>query len=315
MSKVRPWHVNPETGNPGQCRATKQECPFGASTPHFHDKITAIKYGERAQKLRNIKEQELAAKRKLTPLAYESPDNLKVDYTPSETLKKFLKDIKGNYYPYDNSKNDGEAGVILERLYGIRVPDSKPTADLGETELKVIEGNKTHREVNLGALRVSKLEELTDFLVKNNEYPSFMIDVNEWYGTKKFEYKLRVDDDKDGLFLMIRDKETKKIISENDYKWSYDQLQEKVETKLKHIATATYTKHVKEDGSQFISFDDMKIGGYNSLNRFLEKIETSEVKVGLRFSPAREADPKRGIRYRRIYNRTNFLSKLDDYTG
>ena len=32
MSK---YHINPETGNPGQCTARAGQCPYGANAPHF----------------------------------------------------------------------------------------------------------------------------------------------------------------------------------------------------------------------------------------------------------------------------------------
>lgn len=43
------FHINPETGNPGTCRAAEGKCPFGADAPHFASKEEARRNFEQRQ--------------------------------------------------------------------------------------------------------------------------------------------------------------------------------------------------------------------------------------------------------------------------
>lgn len=107
------YHVNPATGNPGLCKATKA-CPFGGPEDHFTSK-------EAAQKTFEDKQASQAAKsvRKAPPLKY-SEFNFIEDLTQSKVIATPATDTSDGGYMNGPMFIGGKV-VSSGRLYGAAV--------------------------------------------------------------------------------------------------------------------------------------------------------------------------------------------------
>lgn len=124
------FHINPETGNPGNCIAADGNCPYGADAPHFssaEDARTAFEASQNgsfiaeAQKITLTKAN--AKKINVERLSFEVP----VDSKVRKEAESFVASLKeADYTKAGKSATVAKINDFMDRLHGYRnLPDSK----------------------------------------------------------------------------------------------------------------------------------------------------------------------------------------------
>lgn len=124
------FHINPETGNPGNCTAADGNCPYGADAPHFStagDARVAFEASQNgsfmseAQKITLTKAE--AKKINVERLFLEVPVDLKV----REEAENFVTSLKeADYTKAGKPATVAKINDFMDRLHGYRnLPDAK----------------------------------------------------------------------------------------------------------------------------------------------------------------------------------------------
>lgn len=298
------YHINPETGNPGICRATKQ-CKFGDISSHYASRDEArqvyeSKMGSLNVNLRTIKASTVkkAINKKNSKNNFDSTDVLDdsfnnedhgIDYTPDTVQNKFDSDIRGTTHII-TSTSDGASGDKLEELFG-KSRDAEAKADLGTVELKTLK-NSTSSKVTLTSKSVgspSAISERFGATDENGKKKIYTTMGKEWNTSKvyKHEFRVVVDRKTEVVKIQARDKDSKKIVSDGEYAWKFSDLNKKVDDKLSQIAIGYYDVDKNSSGEKTATYTDLKIGGFTR-DSFIDKIESGDITVDFRISGSRD---------------------------
>lgn len=290
------FHLNP-TGNPGKCQATQGKCPYGSQDEHFSSAYEARRNFESKQSsftaLSPVSKQN-STKIDLDDSTFNNDDHA-LDYTPDQVSQKYEADIHGRTFPLLQKMNPGEPGLVLERLFG-KEPDSDPTADLGSVELKTLRASSIARPVSLGSLliegNVGKLRKL--YLGDKFQHT---LKAGEWSHVDGNYYSLLVDRKQRKVRVIIANKD-KEFVSTNDFGWSFDSLDKKVDKKLASIAVGLYETKDDHAGHRAVTFKNLLLGGFTH-ESMIDKLEQGKVNIDFRFNER--------------YARTTLTSRAEDF--
>ena len=289
------YHIKPN-GDAGKCRVTTGQCPFGDTSDHFsspHDARKAFEakhFNFKASSLNSV----LASEADLHDNAFNAGDHL-LEYTPDQVFQKYEADIHGHTFPLSQKFNQGEPGLILEKLFG-KAPDSDSKADLGLVELKTLRESSIARPISLGALR---LEGDTKKLRKQYLGDNFQhtLKAGDWVKIGSNHYSLLVDRKQRKVRMIIADR-NKEFVSTNDFGWSFDSLNKKVDDKLASIAVGLYETEENSAGERAVTFKNMLMGGF-SRESLVDKLESGVVNMAFRFD--------------NNYARTTLVARAEDF--
>lgn len=270
------YHIKPN-GDAGKCRVTTGECPFGEAGDHFRSPHDARRAFE-AKHSSFIELAQDATSESLHDGAFNSESH-SLDYTPEQVVEKYEADIHGRTFPMSQKQNPGEPGLILEKLFG-KEPDSDSTADLGLVELKTLRASSIGRPISLGSLALEgDVRKLRDsYLGKNFQHT---LKAGDWSTYGKHHYSLLVDRKQRKVRVVIANRD-KEFVSTNDFSWSFESLEAKVDKKLSSIAVGLYETSTDKDGQKAVTFKNMLMGGF-SHESIIDKLESGEVNVDFRF--------------------------------
>lgn len=262
------FHVNPDTGDVGRCRALNGRCPFGGKADHFMTAETAraayehfMQFAEGDERF-NRREVEL-------------------DYTPEQAVEKFNAEIKGKEFSLDVNYGD-EPGRLLEELYGKNPINSDPGADLGHTELKTVH-KRGKKHITLGM--ISSGSNL--YTLRSKYSQDGMIAVtplpHKWVDFGDFKFKLDFNDKKRQMSILVSDKNGNLIEKKGNIAWDYSVIEDKVDIKLQNIAIAVYERKLADKSAKgkfadTVIFTDMKLAGYTKKS-MLDKLKSGDVNV------------------------------------
>jgi hypothetical protein len=276
------FHVNPKTGDAGTCRAEKGKCPFGAADEHFATSKEARRsYEMKHSNFGNFNPRQKLSKEaegRIHDTAFNRGDH-EIDYTPEEVLRKYEADIQGRTFPLSEKLNPGEPGLVLERLFG-KEPDSDPGADLGTVELKTQRAASTSHPISLGNLAIQgDSRRLRSRFLGDNFQKS--LKAGEWVSHEGNYYSLLVDRKQRKVRLVIANSE-KQIVSANDFGWTFDSLDQKVDKKLASIAVGLYDTEETPAGDRSVTFKNLLMGGFTR-ESMIDKLESGQVTMEFRF--------------------------------
>jgi len=292
------YHLN-HNGDAGECRAVKGNCPFGGAEEHFKSASEArysfeAKQGSFVSLKPQKKTLSKEAEGELHDNAFNSEDH-EIEYTPEEVSQKYEADIHGRTFALTQKMNPGEPGLVLERLFG-KEPDSDPTADLGTVELKTKRASSLHKPVTLGSLHmegdIRKLRQ--KYLGESFQHS---LKAGEWSQINGNYYSLLVDRKQRKVRVIIADR-NKQFVSTNDFGWSFDSLDQKVDKKLTSVAIGLYETDEDAKGQRSVTFKDMLMGGFTH-ESMIDKLESGQVNIDFRFSGR--------------YSSTSLMAKAEDF--
>lgn len=275
------YHLKPN-GDTGQCHKTTGKCPYGETSEHFHSAHEArVAFEKRQMSFGPLKPKSV-----LTPeaegLLHDNTFNAEdheIDYTPEQVIRKYDADIRNHSFPLQEKLNPGEPGLILEKLFG-KEPDSESKADLGSVELKTLRASSINRSISLGALSLEGNSKKLRQLYLGEKF-SHVLKAGEWSTIGDYHYSMLVDRKQRKVRIIIADK-NKDFVSTNDFGWSFDALEKKVDDKLQSIAVGLYETEEKADGQRAVTFKDMLMGGF-SHESLIDKLESGKVNMDFRF--------------------------------
>lgn len=292
------YHLTP-AGDPGKCQATHGKCPYGSRDEHFNSASEARHSFESKQSsfttlVANSKRLSAEAEGELHDSTFNNEEHA-VDYTPETVFQKYEADIHGRTFPLSAKMNPGEPGLVLERLFG-KEPDSDPTADLGSVELKTLRASSIARPVSLGALKMEgdtrKLRQL--YLGEKFQHT---LKAGDWTAIGGNYYSLLVDRKQRKVRVIIANKD-KEFVSTNDFGWSFDSLDKKVDNKLSSIAVGLYETEDDHAGHRAVTFKNLLMGGFTR-ESMIDKLESGKVNIDFRFNDS--------------YARTTLVARAADF--
>lgn len=264
------FHVNPQTGDVGRCRATRGGCPFGGPSKHFLTAETARFAYETW-----MKDAEADAE--------FNRSESSIDYTPEQALEKFNKEIKGRPFRLDK-EHVASAGYLLEELYGKDPSDASPGADLGHTELKALLEGGAKDHITLCSVPAGK----NLMTIREKYSPTTSLKMNlageNWIKRGPYKYRLMFDDKKREISLLVADENGTLLERKGALTWDYSFFEGRVENKLANIAVVRYKREfeksssTEDEGDYKVVFTNMHLTGYTKKS-IIEKLKSGDVRM------------------------------------
>lgn len=204
--------------------------------------------------------------------------------------ERFDNEIKGKEFLLTGDN----AGEILESRYGYSAGNSA-AADLGGVELKTHVEGGSRRAVTLSNIGFEGGEAMRDspFITfrGNSKTYSRKLKINDWVDMGGgYKVALYPDDkpNEDGSQKSNEEKKIRMIVAHDgkildgyeECSWSYASLFRRVDSKLKSVLIAKYSKK-KRDGKDYVTFTRCKTGGF-SRERFIKEIKRGNIEIELK---------------------------------
>lgn len=220
-----------------------------------------------------------------------------------ELFKRFLE-IRQLGWIEGQKNNYGSAGIIFEKLLNKNWTNFE-IPDYNEIEIKTKSSLKEKYITLFSAVPDSFLFEIkrlvNEYGYPDSQYPQFNIFNLDIYSYKykksnsNYFFKLEVDDISKNVVLNIYNQKYELI--DNNIKWSFDVLKEKLYRKLSKLAIIEVDKKYIDDQ---VYFKYQKINFYRLTNfeKFLELIKKGKIRMVFKIG---------------IYKRENNLGKIYDH--
>lgn len=219
-----------------------------------------------------------------------------------KTFKQIKQKIITNEWIESKSKGNSAVGITLESLLN-KETENFEIPDYKGIELKAKCSKRESYITLFSATPDSYLFQIKRLQQKygypDSDLPQFNIFNLSIYGNKKIKannhyFKLYVDRKNKNIVLRIYNKQ-KELIDE-ETKWSFDILKEKLERKLNYLALV-HADRKFEHNIVYFKYKDITLYKLNSFDNFLWMIENGMIKVTFRIGVY-----KNNYRYGNIYD-------------
>lgn len=95
-----------------------------------------------------------------------------------------------------------------------------------------------------------------------------------------YDFKILIDYDLRRLVLQVREHRNNRIVFDNAY-WTFDNIEHRLNTKLKNIACVS-AKEKKKNGKTYFKYTDMILVTGLTMNKFLKALEKGDIMVDIR---------------------------------